>query len=626
MVDVCIMLEKLKTDLLKKTKIKKIVLFLIADIFFISLSSYSGFYLRFDGHIPAEYNSTMLHFIITIATLTIFYFILGKIYLISLSFVSVKDLLRLIKAISLSFFTMGIIFFILRQFPVSRNFPRSIFFITYLLVLFFTASLRFIKRIYYHGFNNRLATKNRRVLIFGAGSAGEELIRHIMNSNESTLFPVGLIDDNPMKQGISIHGIRVLGTRAQAASIIQRNAIHEVIIAMPATSPQVIRETVNLCRQCHLNEIKILPSTQAILEGRVNLNKIRDISIEDLLGRNAVKIDTQTIKNFITGKTVLVTGSAGSIGSVLCHEILKFNPGQFIGLDNNETEIFYQEQEMNKLYLNNNNRSFIIGNICDYHKMEKIFSFYKPDVVFHAAAYKHVPMLEQHPDEAVKNNIIGTLNVGRAAIRNKTGKFVMISTDKAINPTSVMGASKRICEMLMVYLNKQNSTRFCAVRFGNVLGSRGSVIPIFQEQIKKNGPVEVTHPEMKRYFMVTSEACLLVMQAGTIGTGGEVFVLDMGEPIKICDLAKEMIKLAGYEPDVDIPIVYTGIRPGEKLFEEILTESEQPTKHEKIFISKLNDIGDDILVQCLAQFQEALKTGDSVGLKQIIKQLVPTIN
>jgi FlaA1/EpsC-like NDP-sugar epimerase len=258
--------------------------------------------------------------------------------------------------------------------------------------------------------------------------------------------------------------------------------------------------------------------------------------------------------------------------------------------------------------------------------MEKVFHTYQPNIVFHAAAYKHVPILEQHPDEAVQNNILGTLNIGRAAIRNKTEKFVMISTDKAINPTSIMGASKRICEMLMVYLNKQNSTRFCAVRFGNVLGSRGSVIPIFQEQIKKNGPVEVTHPEMKRYFMITSEACLLVMQAGTIGEGGEVFVLDMGEPIKICDLAKELIKLAGYEPDVDVPIIYTGVRPGEKLFEEILTESEQPTKHEKIFISKLADVDDEVLVQSLAQFQEILRSGEITSLKQIIKQLVPTIN
>jgi len=607
-----------------KTKTKRMIFFLISDVVLISLSCWLAFMLRFENKIPPRYVDSISWFIglALIITITLFYF--QKQYSISWSFVSIEDLIGLFKAVTVSFLFIAVIIFLFRQTYTFEGFPRSVIFITGFLVLLSTGALRFAKRIYLQSIKKNLGT-GKKTLIFGAGEAGEHLVRYIVGSPHSNYNLIGLLDDNPMKQGVSIHGVRVLGTRAEAAAIIQRNAIHEVIIAMPAVSPQIIRETVHLCRQCNLREIKILPSTQEILEGKVSLNNIRAISIEDLLGRNAVKIDIQTIKNFITDKTVLVTGSAGSIGSVLCQEILKFNPKQLIGVDNNETETFYLENTINKLYPNNN-KTFVIGNICDQHKMERIFNIYKPNIVFHAAAYKHVPILEQHPDEAVKNNILGTLNIGRAAIRNKTEKFVMISTDKAINPISIMGASKRICEMIMVYLNKQNSTRFCAVRFGNVLGSRGSVIPIFQEQIKKNGPVEVTHPEMKRYFMVTSEACLLVMQAGTIGEGGEVFVLDMGEPIKICDLAKELIKFAGYEPDVDIPIVYTGVRPGEKLFEEILTESEQPTKHEKIFISKLTDVDDKILIQSLAQFQKILKNGEVVDLKRIIKQLVPTIN
>lgn len=614
------MWQKIKIKILQRTRTKRLIFFILADIVIICLSCFLSFYLRFDGAIPSDYQALMYRYIFLATPILILIFFYRKLYSITWSFVSITELLRLFQSVVAGMLIIGTILFLLRDNPFFRGLPRSSIFTTGILVFLFANAIRFSKRLYFYGFRKNLQLIDKKVLIFGAGEAGEQLVRYIQTHR--THFPVGFVDDNEMKHGVSIHGVKVLGNRTKIKDIIHKYNVNELIIAVGAAPNQIVREAINNATAAGLKKIKILPTTNEILQGKVSLNNIRDISIEDLLGRNAVKIDTQAIQNFITNKTVLVTGSAGSIGSVLCHEILKFNPKRLIGLDNNETGIFYLDQEIKRLYPDRNT-SFVIGNICDYHKMEKLFSDYKPAIVFHAAAYKHVPMLEHHPDEAVRNNILGTLNIGQAAIRNKTEKFVMISTDKAINPTSIMGASKRICEMIMVYLNKQNSTRFCAVRFGNVLGSRGSVIPIFQEQIKKGGPVEVTHPEMKRYFMVTSEACLLVMQAGTIGAGGEVFVLDMGEPIKICDLAKEMIRLAGYEPDVDIPIVYTGVRPGEKLFEEILTESEQPTKHEKIFISRLSNIDETKLTTSLAKFETNVKNCDKLELISIINEMVP---
>jgi len=330
----------------------------------------------------------------------------------------------------------------------------------------------------------------------------------------------------------------------------------------------------------------------------------------------------RAIQSYITGKTILITGAAGSIGSELCEQVLKFKPKRLIALDQGETGIFHLERNLNKAFPQIQ-KSFILADVYDQNKTNQVFHSLKPEVVFHAAAYKHVPVMEANPEEAIKNNVFGTLTLGKAALENNVEKFVMISTDKAINPTSIMGASKRICEMICVWLNKQNKTKFCAVRFGNVLGSQGSVVPIFEKQIKKGGPVEVTHPEMKRYFMVTAESCLLVMQAGAIGQGGEVFVLDMGQPIKIVDLAREMIRLAGYQPDVDIPIVFTGIRHGEKLFEEIMTDKETPTKHEKIFIAQLSQINEEKLIQCLESFKQALEKIDKAAIINTLKDLVP---
>lgn len=637
-------IKNIKNKFPGKTTLKRTIFFLLGDIILIALSCYLGFLLRFDGAIEPKYFLMIKGFIAIAVPLTVFFFVLERLYSISWSFVSVRELLKLFRAIIASFLGVGAVLFIFRNHHVFEGFPRSIIFISGFLTLLLTGGFRFSKRIYLHGFKkiNRNGKNNKAginpILIIGAGDAGEQIARHIISSDVPYSL-IGFIDDNPTKQGLLIHGIKVVGKIKDIPEIVKKHQIKEVIIAMPIVSKKIIKQTVDLARQSGVQKIKIIPSTAEILAEKVSLNHLREISIEDLLGRESVKIDTQSIQNYITGKIVLITGAAGSIGSVLCEQVLKFQPKQLITLDQSETGTFHLQRNLNKLFPNIE-KSFILADICDKNKINQIFENLKPNVVFHAAAYKHVPVMEDNPEEAVKNNIFGTLTLGQAALKNNTEKFVMISTDKAINPTSVMGASKQVCEKICVWLNKGGDspkwgqapsepvpevpqTKFCAVRFGNVLGSQGSVVPIFEKQIKKGGPVEVTDPEMKRYFMVTAEACLLVMQAGAIGQDGQVFVLDMGQPIKIVDLAREMIRLAGYQPDVDIPIVFTGIRPGEKLFEEILTKTETPTKYEKIFIAKLDEIDEQKLLNALEQFKQALEKMDKPAIISILNELAP---
>ncbi len=620
-------LKNLKNNIFKKTNFKRILLFLVGDVVLISLSCWLGFLLRFDGQIPSHYWPMIKGFVIVAAPLTIFFFLLERLYSISWTYISVRELLKVARGVIASFLGVGAALFILRHSPVFEGFPRSIIFISGFLSFLLIGAFRFTKRIYLHGFKisfsrNGKKISGRPVLIVGAGEAGEQLVRHILGSKETIYSPVGFVDDDPAKQNVMIHGVRVLGKNSDLPEILQKNKVEEIFIAMPSASQKTVKQTVSLARMAGIGKIKILPSTREILAEKISLSHLREISIEDLLGRNPVEIDMQSIKNYITNKTILVTGAAGSIGSDLCQQILKFQPRHLIALDQSETGTFYLEKNLNKLSPEIK-KTFIIADVCDQNKIDKIFENLKPQVVFHAAAYKHVPLMEENPDEAIKNNIFGTLNLGQNALKHQVEKFVMISTDKAINPTSIMGASKRVCEMVCVWLNKQNVTKFCAVRFGNVLGSQGSVVPVFKKQIEKGGPVEVTNPEMKRYFMITAEACLLVMQAGAIGQGGEVFVLDMGKPIKIIDLAKEMIRLAGYRPDVDIPIVFTGVRPGEKLFEEILTKNEIPTKNEKIFIAQLAGMDEQRLLSCLNEFRQGLKNNDKDTLVKTLNELVP---
>lgn len=585
------MLTELKSKIFKRTKGKKIIFFLIADILLISFSCFFGFFLRFDGAIEAKYFPAIQWFIIMTVPVVVFLFYLEKLYYVTWSFISIKELLRLTRAVSIGFMIVGAILFILKYHPIFKTFPRSIIFISAFLVLFLTGAIRFSKRIYLHGFKKGPLVKGRKTLIFGAGDTGEQLVRYIINSRNTVYHPFGFVDDSPIKKGAAIHSVRVIGKRKDIPGIIKKNDIKELIIALPTAPQEVVREAVDLARSAGLQRIKIIPSTKEILEDKVSLNRIRDISIEDLLGREVVNIDTGAIQGLLHNKKVLVTGASGSIGSCLCEEILSFSPEELIVFDQDETGIFNLEQKLNR-EAPNISKSFIVGNICDHQRINHVFEKFKPDIVFHAAAYKHVPLMEAHPDQAVKNNIFGLKVVAEAALKHGIERLIFISTDKAVNPSSVMGMTKRMGEMLCQVYNQKNHTKFISVRFGNVLNSRGSVIPTFREQIKRGGPIEITHPDMKRYFMVTSEAVLLVMQAGAMGGGGEVFVLDMGEPVKIIDLAKEMIKLSGFEPDKDIPIVFTNPRPGEKFFEDILTAEEGTlaTKSQNIFIAKLSKV------------------------------------
>jgi len=618
-------LENFKKKIFSETK--RTIYFLIGDIIFISLSCYLAFLLRFEGNIPNQYFPTILGMIILALTfcLPIFYF--QKLYSFSWSYVSTQELISLVKATTLSFLFLGASLFISRDQPIFFGFPRSTLFISYFLVFLFCGGIRFAKRIYLQLFQGKTGIEKARTLIVGAGDAGEQILRSILISKNSSYLPVGFIDDNPTKRGEIIHGLKVLGGINDIPQIAERHQIEEMIIALPSAGSKAIRKAVEMGRKTGLKKIKVVPSITEIINGEVSLGTLREVQVEDLLGREPVSLDTKSIENFIQNKIVLITGAAGSIGSELSRQVVKFKPSLLLLLDQDETGIFNISEELKDKFSRLKIPS-IICDIQDKEKIDKIFSDFRPNIVFHAAAYKHVPLMEKHPDEAVKNNIFGTKIVAESAVKYGVENFIFISTDKSVNPTSVMGATKRVGEMICQVLNKKNETKFISVRFGNVLDSRGSVITIFREQIKKGGPVEVTHPEMKRYFMITPEACFLVMQAGAMGQGGEVFVLDMGKPIKILDLAKEMIQLSGLEPDKDIPIVFTGIRPGEKFFEEILSAEEGTiaTQHEKIFIAKLSRIDENKLNQGLEKLKEAAHNSDKEKIKTVFKELIPFYN
>lgn len=602
----------------KKTYNLRLFAFIIADIVLISLSVWIAFYLRFDGKIPAFYfgtNGVLWQMILILLIYSLLIFYSSGLYFFSWSYVSTVELASLFRAVTVSFFLFGLSLVLLNKWEIIGSLPRSTVIISYFLVFLSTGGIRISKRIFFQTFSG-IGKGNIRVLIAGAGDIGEQTARNILLSKEKHYKPVGFLDNSPDKKGVRIHGLPVLGGVEDIPYLVQDFEVSGLIIAYNSSEIEKIKNAVDYGRRAGLKNIKIISEKVAL----------RDIETEDLLWRNPITIDKTQIKEFITGKSVLITGAAGSIGSELSRQVTKFNPGLLLLLDQDETGIFNISGELAKKFGQLKTKSFVCD-ITDNEKINKVFSDFHPSIVFHAAAYKHVPLMEREPEEAVKNNIFGLKCVAEAAVNHKCEKFVFISTDKAVNPTSVMGATKRVGEMICQSLNKKGITKFVSVRFGNVLDSRGSVIPIFKEQIRKKGPVEVTHPEMKRYFMLIPEACQLVMQAGEMGVGGEVFVLNMGEPIMIWDLAKEMIRLSGYKPDIDIPIVFTGMRPGEKLFEEMLTSEEGTvaTQNKDIYIAKLSETDEEMLnlaLQNLAQNQ--LKKEEIISqLKTIIPNYTP---
>jgi FlaA1/EpsC-like NDP-sugar epimerase len=485
------------------------------------------------------------------------------------------------------------------------------------------SGLRMIIRLYYEEFRTVESGRLKRFLIVGAGNTGEALLREIHRMGIAQYEVIGFVDDDPTKQRIFIHGLPVLGTVEQLPKICEDHNIEEIAIAMPSATHKQLRRVIQVCEGTKI-KFSTVPSITDIASGKFKVSQIREVDIDDLLGREAVQLDLDLIEAFAKDKIILVTGAGGSIGSEMCRQLCNFNPKLLLLIEQAENPLFDIERELQKQFPQVSIKA-IICNITDKIRVEEIFKKYKPQVVIHAAAHKHVPLMELNPGEGIKNNIVGTQVVADAADQYGTANFVMISTDKAVNPTSLMGASKRIAEMYIQDLNRTGKTHFVTVRFGNVLGSSGSVVPIFKKQITEGGPVTITHPEMKRYFMTIPEASQLVLQAATMGKGGEIFVLDMSEPVKIVDLARELITLSGFTPGEDIEMVFTGLRPGEKLFEELSIKGEdmQPTRHSKIAIWKNIPMDRDKLCAGINELVNIAKTQNYGEIVRKIRELVP---
>lgn len=465
--------------------------------------------------------------------------------------------------------------------------------------------------------------EQRKVLIVGAGDAGNALIKEIRNSRHLNMNIVGVIDDAQSKIGGYIHGIKILGDRNKIVDIAEKTGAKEIIIAIPSASPGKLKELLDICKQTNC-ELKKLPGIYQFVNGDVSVSNLKNVDVNDLLGREPIKVDLTSILDYVSGKVVMVTGGGGSIGSELCRQIASHNPKQLVLVDIYENTTYDIQQELRNSFPRLN-LVVLIASVRNTKRMDMIFEKYKPDIVYHAAAHKHVPLMEDSPNEAVKNNVLGTWKVVQAADKWKVKRFVMISTDKAVNPTNIMGATKRICEMIIQTYDKHSDTEFVAVRFGNVLGSNGSVIPLFKKQIEAGGPVTVTHPDIIRYFMTIPEAVSLVLQAGAYAKGGEIFVLDMGEPVKILDLSKNLIRLSGHKPGDDIKIEFTGLRPGEKLYEEMLMDEEglQDTENRLIHIGKPIDLDEEGFMNQLEELKSYVAE-EPDDIREWVQRIVPT--
>ena len=592
------------------------------DIIAVVCSNFLSLLLRYEFQLDTipEYfmNAVWLHLPISIViTLAIFY--IFRLYHSLWAYAGVNEMQNILVASFSSAALQGITLLLF-----DRSVPKSYYFFNAFLLVGFTVTSRFAYRFARearrkkHNKNNSIS-----VMIVGAGDAGNTIIKEINSSYFSTMRIRCIIDDDPQKWGRYIQGIKVVGGRDRIVENASLHEIDEIIIAIPSAGRRTIKEIVEIAQQTNC-KLRTLPGMYQLVNGEVDVSKIRDVDVEDLLGREPIRVDLDSILGYVKGKTVLVTGGGGSIGSELCRQIASHRPGQLIILDIYENNAYDIQQEL-KIKYPDLNLLVLIASVRNARRINKIFATYKPDIVYHAAAHKHVPLMEVSPDEAVKNNVFGTWKTAQAAADNGVKKFVMISTDKAVNPTNVMGATKRICEMIIQTFNKYYDTEFVAVRFGNVLGSNGSVIPLFRKQIEAGGPVTVTHPDIIRYFMTIPEAVSLVLQAGVYAKGGEIFVLDMGEPVKILDLAKNLIRLSGYKVDDDIRIEFTGLRPGEKLYEELLMSEEgmKETENKLIHIGKPIEFDERKFFVQLKQLKDAVEN-EADDIRGMIQEIVPT--
>ncbi|MCI8402403.1 MAG: polysaccharide biosynthesis protein [Lachnospiraceae bacterium] len=593
------------------------------DVVAIFLSSALGLLARFEfsiNNIDASYLNAVKDYFLINVVVTILIFIVMRLYNSLWQYASVSELENVIIACMLSAVTQ-----IVGMHLMHRRVPISFHFVYYVCLTVLVIGSRFLYRFLRNLISGKQKQKQavHRVMVVGAGDAGNVLVREMTSSSFLQKKVCCIIDDDPLKIGSFFRGIEIVGSRQEIPAMARKYDINEIIVAMPSVSVQERREILEICQTTDC-ELKMLPGMYQLINGDVSVSRLRNVEIEDLLGREPIRVDITSILDYVNGKVVMVTGGGGSIGSELCRQIAEHGPKTLIIVDIYENNAYEIQQELRRrkpeLDL-----VVLIASVRNTHRIESIFEKYRPDIVYHAAAHKHVPLMEDSPNEAIKNNVFGTYKTAKAAVKYGASRFVLISTDKAVNPTNIMGASKRICEMIVQMMNGRSNTEFVAVRFGNVLGSNGSVIPLFKKQIEEGGPVTVTHPDIIRYFMTIPEAVSLVLQAGVMAKGGEIFILDMGEPVKILDLAKNLIRLSGYRPFEDIDIKFTGLRPGEKLYEELLMAEEgmKETPNKLIHIGKPIEFDEDLFSQQLDELM-LLANSDSELVRQKVREIVPT--
>lgn len=609
-----------------KLMIKRLYL-VCYDIAAVALSGYLALLLRFDlnpNRVPAQYLAVLWETVWISMLMTVVVFTVFRLYSSLWTYAGTTEMMYVLSACVVDA-VLNMVVILLNHREQEYPLPRSYYVLFGVFLLAFT----FCGRYSYRGLRMIRARRSgdrsvrRNVLLVGAGSAGSALIKEIVNSRMVNKNLVGVIDDDPGKQGTFIHGIRVIGTREDIVRLAKELEVDEIMIALPSASAKEIKEIVNICKETGC-ELKRLPGIYQLVNGEVSVSKLKEVDVNDLLGREPVCVDLESIMGYVSDKVILITGGGGSIGSELCRQIASHHPKQLIVVDIYENNAYSIQQELIRKFPELD-LVVLIASVRNTKRMDDIFAMYHPDIVYHAAAHKHVPLMEDSPNEAVKNNVLGTWKVVQAADKYHVKRFVMISTDKAVNPTNIMGATKRVCEMIIQTYNNRSETEFVAVRFGNVLGSNGSVIPLFKKQIEQGGPVTVTHPDIIRYFMTIPEAVSLVLQAGAYAKGGEIFVLDMGEPVKILDLANNLILLSGHKPGEDIQIEFTGLRPGEKLYEEMLMEEEglQNTENQLIHIGRPIEMDEEKFLAQLERLKEYV-VEEPDDIRSYIQDIVPT--
>jgi len=586
----------------------------------LTVTYYCSFLLRFDFRLIDPYRTTCLVTLPLILLIKLPAFYYFRLFSGWWRYVGMSDLLDIIKAAAVSAPLVCAGVYVFHGFS---NYPRSVFVIDAILTVFLVGGTRFAIRAYYE--SARLHLSHANTLIVGAGRAGSAVVRELKENEKLEYNPVGIVDDDPSKQGLKIQGVPVLGSTRELPRLIAKHDVAHILIAIPSATGKQMQRIIERCKESNV-DFRTLPALADIINGSVSFGSMRRVRVEDLLAREPVRLDLSRIRAKLEGKCVLITGAGGSIGSELARQIAQFNPGKLVLFDRSESDLFKIDLELSEGSASPN-RVPVVGDILDVSRLREVFHGHKPHSVFHAAAFKHVPMMESNCFQAVTNNIFGTYNVALIAKQYGTGDFVMISSDKAVNPSNIMGVTKRVAELLILGLQR-DATLFVSVRFGNVLGSTGSVIPIFEQQIANRKAITITHPEARRYFMTIPEAAQLVLQASTMGKGGEIFVLDMGEPVKVVDLAHTLIRLSGLEPDRDIPIVFTGLRPGEKLFEELQLEGEgiKPTAHQKIRVLEGGEVSFEQVGQWLEELTAIVGSKNVHNLVAKLKEIVPEYN